>query len=228
MEDGSHTVPSPRGGRLGRGQNPNQPIIPDLDDSDPINGHLAKLIRDNTDDGTEAAELLIRIAENDRNSGDWTAAHRVTAARELIHRAYDLNYEAVTWEHVVAYKQATDFADEGETLEYARIEADRHALIREYREASASGDEEATQAAEDRFNNYNRHIKEGKAPDTAMKYANYGPNDPIPEELHTQNPTHPVRPVTPARPEPVEGHVGTIAATIHTPKLTVPINNRSP
>ena len=209
----------------------------DIDDADPINGHLAKLIRDKTTDGTEAAELLIRIAENDRYSGDWTAAHRVTAAKELIHRAYDLNYEAVTWEHVVAYKQATDFADEGETLEYARIEADRHALIREYREASASGDEEAAQAAEDRFNNYNRHIKEGKDPEDAMKYASYGPNDPIPDELHTQNPTHPVHPVSPVRPEPthnpvrpepVEGRVGAIAATIHTPKLTVPINNRSP
>ena len=158
----------------------------DIDDSDPINGHLAKLVRDNTDDGTEAAELLIRIAENDRYSGDWTAAHRVTAAKELIHRAYDLNYEAVTWEHVVAYKQATDFADEGETLEHTRIEADRHALIREYREASASGDEEAAQAAEDRFNNYNRHIKEGKDPEDAMRYANYGPQRP-----HPRRTTHP-------------------------------------
>ena len=196
----------------------------DIDDTDPINGHLAKLIRDKTTDGTEAAELLIRIAENDKGSGDWTPAHRVTAAKELIHRAYGLNYEAVTWEHVVAYKQATDFADEGETLEHARIRADRLALIREFKEASESGDEEATQKAEDRYNNYNRHIKEGKDPDQAMKYANYGPNDPIPADEQD----HPTHPVTPVRPEPVEEHVGTIAAQIHTPRLTVPLNNRSP
>ena len=199
----------------------------DIDDTDPINEHLARLIRDKTTDGTEAAELLIRIAENDRYSGDWTAAHRVTAAKELIHRAYDLNYEAVTWEHVVAYKQATDFADEGETLEYTRIEADRHALIREYREAYNSGDEEAAQAAEDRFNNYNRHIKEGKDPDQAMKHANYGPNDPIPDDER-----HPLNTKLPQF-NPYAGQYGasgsrTVAATVRVPKLTVPINNRSP
>ena len=97
----------------------------DIDVDQPINGHLARLIRDKTDNGTEAAELMIRIAENDRNEGDWTAAHRVAAARELLHRAYDLNYDAVSWEHVQAYKQATDFADDGETLERERIQAGR-------------------------------------------------------------------------------------------------------
>ena len=57
-----------------------------------------------------------------------------------------------------------------------------------------------------------------------MKYAAYGPNDPIPEDEQD----HPTYPVTPVRPEPVEGRVGTIAATIRSPRLTIPINNRSP
>ena len=189
----------------------------DIDVDEPMNGHLARLIRDKTENGTEAAELLIRIAENDRNEGDWTAAHRVSAARELLHRAYDLNYDAVSWEHVQAYKQATDFADEGETLERERIQAGRIALLREYNEAYDSGDEEAAQEAEDKYNAYNRYIREGKDPEDAMKFANYGPNDPIPDELYTQNPTNPVT---------FRKHA--IAAQISTPKLTVPINNRSP
>ena len=66
----------------------------DINIDEPINGHLANLVRDKTNNGTEAAELLIRIAENDRSEGDWTSAHRVAAARELLHRAYDLNYES--------------------------------------------------------------------------------------------------------------------------------------
>ena len=152
----------------------------DINVDEPINGHLANLVRDKTDNGTEAAELLIRIAENDRSEGDWTSAHRVAAARELLHRAYDLNYEAVSWEHVQAYKQATDFADEGETLERERIQAGRIALLREYNEAYDSGDEEAAQKAEDKFNAYNRYIRDGKDPEDAMKFANYGPNDPGP------------------------------------------------
>ena len=186
----------------------------DIDVDEPINGHLAKLVRDKTDGGTEAAELLIRIAENDRSEGDWTAAHRVAAARELLHRAYDLNYEAVTWEHVQAYKQATDFADDGETLEQTRVQAGRIALLREYNEAYDSGDEEATQQAEDKFNAYNRYIREGKTPEDAMAFATLGPNDPEPEELYTQN--------------PITFRKHAVAATTHTPRLTIPINNRSP
>ncbi len=207
----------------------------DIDDAAPINGHLAKLVRDKTNNGTEAAELLIRIAENDRSDGDWTAAHRVAAARELLHRAYDLNYEAVSWEHVQAYKQATDFADEGATLEHARIQAGRNALLREFNEAYESGDEEATQEAEDKYNAYNRYITEGKTPEDAMAFATCGPNDPDPEELHTQNPVHPVtpvhsEPVLSAVEGPVEGRdrKHTAAAQVPTPRLTVPINNRSP
>ena len=188
----------------------------DIDVDEPMNGHLARLIRDKTENGTEAAELLIRIAENDRNEGDWTSAHRVSAARELLHRAYDLNYDAVTWEHVQAYRQATDFADEGATLERERILAGRTALLREYNEAYDSGDEEAAQKIEDKFNAYNRYIREGKDPEDAMKFANYGPNDPDPEDEQDRL-THPIA---------FRKHA--IAAQISTPKLTIPLNNRSP
>ena len=197
----------------------------DIDVDEPVNGHLANLVRDKTNNGTEAAELLIRIAENDRSEGDWTAAHRVSAARELLHRAYDLNYEAVTWEHVQAYKQATDFADDGETLEQTRVQAGRIALLREYNEAYDSGDEEATQKAEDKFNAYNRYIREGKDPDEAMKFANYGPNDPDPEDERDMLNAKLTR-YNPVRTTGRSPH--TAAAQIPSPRLTVPINNRSP
>ncbi|MDE2688034.1 MAG: hypothetical protein OXI16_11140, partial [Chloroflexota bacterium] len=125
--------------------------------------------------------------------------------------------------------------DEGATLEHARIQAGRNALLREFNEAYESGDEEAAQEAEDKYNAYNRYITEGKSPEDAMAFATCGPNDPDPEELHAQNPAHPV---TPVHPEPVlsavEGPVEgrdrkhTAAAQIPTPRLTIPINNRSP
>ncbi len=226
MEDGNHTVPAPSGGRLGRGQYPNQPVICHIDDSDPINGHLAKLVRDKTADGTEAAELMIRIAENDRSEGDWTPAHRVSAAKELIHRAYDLNYDAVTWEHVEAYKRATDFADDGEKLARTRILNGRHALLREFKEAYESGDEEAAQRAEDKYNAYNRYIKEGKDPEEAMKYANYGPNDPDPEDEQDKldGKLFHYRPNT-GQDEASDNR--TVAATIRAPKLTIPLHKKS-
>ncbi len=199
----------------------------DIDDTDPLNGQLAKLVRDKTADGAEAAELLIRIAENDRSEGEWTPAHRVSAARELIHRAYDLNYEAVSWEQVEAYKRATDFADEGETLERTRIQNGRHALLREYKEAYESGDEEAAQRAEDKYKAYNRYISEGKDPEEAMRYAGYGPDDPAPDDEQDDIYAEIHRYRRLAGQDDASDN-RTVAATVRAPKLTVPINNRSP
>ena len=201
----------------------------DLDDSDPLNGQLAKLVRDKTADGTEGAEILIRIAENDRSDGEWTSAHRVSAARELLHRAYDLNYDAVTWEHVAAYKSATDFADEGESLERTRIQNGRHALLREYKEAYESGDEEAAQRAEDKYNAYNRYISEGKDPEEAMKYATYGPDDPDPDPDDGQDDMYAeIHRYRRLAGQDDASDNRTVAATVRTPKLTIPLKNRSP
>ena len=199
----------------------------DIDDTDPLNGQLAKLVRDKTADGTEGAEILIRIAESDRTDGEWTSAHRVSAARELMHRAYDLNYEAVTWEDVTAYKSATDFADEGESLERTRIQNGRHALLREYKEAYESGDEEAAQRAEDKYNAYNRYISEGKDPEEAMKYACYGPDDPDPDDEQDDMYAEIHRYRRLAGQDDASDN-RTVAATVRTPRLTIPINNRSP
>ena len=204
--------------------------IADIDHSDPINGNLARLVRDNTEDGTEAAELMIRIAENDEEEAYLTPANRVSAAKELLHRAYDLNYEAVTWEHVQAYKRATDVADEGELLARTRIQSDRIALIREYNEAYKAGDEEAMRAAEDKFYAYNRYIRDGIDPDEAMKYADYGPEGPDPADEQDERDG-----ITPEYTHIVESihdlpdfDADAVAATVSIPKLTIPLNNRSP
>ena len=199
----------------------------DIDETDPLNGHLAKLVRDKTADGTEAAEMLIRIAENDRKMGEWTSAHRVSAARELMHRAYDLNYDAVTWEQVEAYKRATDFADEGESLERTRIQNGRDALLREFNEAYESGDEEATRRAEEKYKAYNRCISEGKDPEEAMRYACADPSDPDPynEQDKMYAEIHRYRRLA-AQDDASDNR--TVAATIRAPKLTIPLNNRSP
>ena len=204
--------------------------VADIDDREPLNTPLAKLVRDKTDNGAEAAELMIRIAENDVHEGAWTPAHRVSAAKELLHRAYDLNYEAVTWEHVQAYKRATDVADDGESLLHTRIQSDRIALIREYDKAYKAGDEDAMQRAEEKFYAYDRYIRDGKDPDEAMKYANYGPDGPDPADEQDERDG-----ITPEYTHIVESiydlpdfDAEAIAATVRIPKLTIPINNRSP
>ena len=221
------------------GENPFHPV-------NPVNSPLARLARDKTDDGIEVAELLIRITESDTREGDWLPAHRLSAAKELLHRAYDLNYDAVTWDHIDAYHRATDigFDAEGAELERARIQAGRSEIIQEFSEAYDAGDEEAMRAAEDKYNAYNARVNEGEDPDEALRHAGLGPDDPDPDiagpgmEINYQalseeeqakfyrevvqiqaGSEHDSKPVSDSR---------SIANAIHIPKITIPLNNRSP
>ena len=215
----------------------------DIDESDPVNSDLARLIRHKTDYGIEAAEFMIRVAESDESADDWTPEHRLGAARELLHRAYDLNYDAVTWQHVEAYHRATEIPDEGERLEHTRIQAGRIAIIREFNEAYKAGDEEAMRNIEDKLRAYDLYIDEGKTPDEALKYAEYGPNDPDPDADDSDGETRyqPLSPEERAKfnreltqlfaemdAESDDKHDNSAAAQVHTPKLTIQLNNRSP
>ena len=83
-----------------------------LDEDDPINSDFAKLVRDRTNNGIDAAETMIRIVENTHDEDEWLPAHRLAASKELLHRAYDLNYDAVTWREIEAYRRATENEDE--------------------------------------------------------------------------------------------------------------------
>ena len=79
-----------------------------LDKDDPVNERFARLVRDRTNNGIDAAETMVRIVEDGTAEEGWLPAHRLAALRELIHRGYDLNYDAVTWEHLEAYRRASE------------------------------------------------------------------------------------------------------------------------
>ena len=194
----------------------------DVRGSDPLNADLAKLVRERTTNGIDAAELLVRVVENEDE--DWQPAHRLSAAKELLHRAYDLNYKAVSWEHLDAYNRATETHDEVADLEQARIEAGGAKIIREFDEAYAAGDKEAMRVAEEKYEAYHHRIRNGEDPDEAAKYAEHGPDDPDPDVDYYHQPLSEEAQAKFYR-EVVQGSA---ALSIPTPKLTIPVNNRSP
>lgn len=223
-----------------RGATVSEPITR-LDETDPLNSRIANLVRDLTNDGKEAADLLVRIANNSRNDGNWQPDHRLTAIRELMRRAYDLNYEAVTWDHVDAYLRARDAAIDHEAVHMAR--ARRHAgsfvLLGEFDEACEADDKEAMKVAEAKSRAYGRYInEEDEEPEQALRRALRGPadSDPDPEFDHYY------APLTPEQKAEFERGIADYYATLHdgieesnavaaqitVPKLTIPINNRSP
>ena len=194
----------------------------DIDERDPLNTLIAKLVRDKTNDGIDAAELLIRIAENDDAEGDWLPAHRLSAAKELLHRAYDLNYDAITWEHIDAYNNNAYPLDLNEEAERTRHKERISALIKEYDEARAADDEDAMAAAEKEYANYIKYGDES-APAELSEHLEYGPNDPDPTVDYYYPPL--------SKEEQAkfdEDMRRNSAANIHTPKLTIPLKIRSP
>ena len=238
----SNNPPLPLGEGWGEGKDENIPSILSIDvSSHSLNSDLARLTRDKTDDGIEVAELLIRITESSTPKGDWLPAHRLSAAKELLHRAYDLNYDAVTWEHIDAYNRAmdADADDGGAELERARIRTHRAEIIREFNEAYDAADEEAMAAVQAKYDAYNLRLDEGADPDEALRYAELGPDDPDPdtdyhyEPLSEEEQAKFYREVVQLQADDEsesESDSGdrSIAAQVHTPKLTIPLHNRSP
>ena len=188
----------------------------ELDPADPANADIARLIRDRTNNGIDAAELLIRVVEND--DGEWLSGHRLAADRELLHRAYDLNFDAVTWQDIEAFLRASEEYNEPSNIERTRRQTDLAAIIEEYEQAEQSGDEDAMRAAEEKFEAYCRAA--GDPDDEPEEYAEYGPSDPDPTPDSPRPRREPRRnPKNRRRPA---------AASIHPPKLTIPLHNRSP
>jgi hypothetical protein len=214
--------------------------VEELEDHEQLNSDLAKLVRDRTNGGIDAAEILIRIAEDNHYEEGSKPSHRLSAAKELLRRAYDLNYDAVTWDHIDAYNRAKDTeisaADQDTELERTRIQNHRAKLIRKFKEASDADDEQAMQTAEDKYNAYNRRIRDGAHPDEALQYTEYGPNDSDPD-------ANPYPPLTPQEQLEFDRYwkqysaklnrasrenPRLAAAAIHTPIPTITLNNRSP
>ena len=219
-----------------------------LDEDDPINSDFAKLVRDRTNNGIDAAETMIRIVENTHDEDEWLPAHRLAASKELLHRAYDLNYDAVTWKEIEAYRRATENEDERKRVE---LESVRHKsrlseLIREYDEACAADDEDAMKAAEKKYVDYVKYGDEGN-PDDPIDYDGIGPEDPDPtadffrpglsreaqakfdrqvarHHAEKKNTAVPQR----RRPQRAPPVPTTAAAHIRAPKLTIPLHNCSP
>lgn len=206
-----------------------------FDQDDPVNSRFARLVRDRTNNGVDAAETMIRIVENSEYEDGWLPAHRLTAAKELVHRAYDLNYDAVTWEHLDAYRRAIEDKDAAEhvDLRRARRQARLSELIAEFDEARAADDEDAMNAAEKKFADYVRYGEAGN-PDDPIDYAGYGPADPDPTvdfyrpglnkqeqaKFDRQVARHLAQKRDKATPN-------TAAASIRTPKLTIPLSQKS-
>ena len=193
--------------------------VPDaeLDAADPVNSAIAKLVREHTDNGIEAAEVLIQVIESDPRDSEWQSSHRLTAARELFHRAYDLNYDAVTWKDYEDYLRASEEYNEAYEIGRARRKAEISAILAEYHEAYAARDEEAMAAIEEKYYAYHQAQK---GEEEEVEYAEYGPSDPDP------TPQQPISSPEPKRTRKNKRRPA--AANIRPPKLTIPLHNRSP
>ncbi len=195
---------------------------------DPLNTDLAKLVRDKTNDGIDTAELLIDIAENTVSEDEWQPGLRLSAAKELLHRAYDLNYDAVTWEHIQAYNYAEHPVRLDEEAKRVTHRERVAALLKEYDEAWKANDEDAMTAAEKKYANYIKHGDESD-PDEPEQSAEYH-SPPIYEEQAKTNEKIVEYPAEREhnfnRRQEKDGHIA--AAITYIPKLTIPLNNRSP
>ena len=87
---------------LGRfGDKPDRRISNTQEDRELIHSGLARYIRERTDGGLEPAYFLLEVASG--RDEVFTMHQRVTAARELIRRGWDTNYDRIKPEDIAAY-----------------------------------------------------------------------------------------------------------------------------
>ena len=122
---------------LGRfGDKPDRRISSTQEDQELINSGLARYIRERTDGGLEPAYFLLEVASG-RDEG-FTMHQRVTAARELIRRGCDTNYDRVTPEDIAAYYERQE----------AREPTGYDNRLQEWREKERAAQEEQQKARE--------------------------------------------------------------------------------
>ena len=169
-----------------------------INDYDALHTDLAKRMRDYTDNGTAAVRFLLDVmTERDPEDG-FSAHHRISAARELLRRAWDINFDAVTWKDVEDYcrEQTSPRLSVGQKKMLAGMQA----FLDEYDqyddvdyEAIAKEDEEREYRRETGAAPRAKKIQLPQAanPDSAppapsqpkdeyIEYAGYGPSDPDP------------------------------------------------
>ena len=122
---------------LGRfGDKPDRRISSTQEDQELINSGLARYIRERTDGGLEPAYFLLEVASG-RDEG-FTMHQRVTAARELIRRGWDTNYDRITPEDIAAYYERQE----------AREPTGYDNRLQEWREKERAAQEEQQKARE--------------------------------------------------------------------------------
>ena len=138
-------------------------------------------------------------------------------------------------EEIEAYRRATEDEDEYKRVEFesARHKARLSELIGEFDEARAADDEDAMKAAEKKYADYLNYGDEGN-PDDPIEYEGIGPEDPDPTvdfyrpglsreeqaKFDRQVARHLAQRKNANSPN-------TAAATIHAPRLTIPLHNNS-
>ena len=122
---------------LGRfGDKPDRRISNTQEDRELINSGLARYIRERTDGGLEPAYFLLEVASG-RDEG-FTMHQRVTAARELIRRGWDTNYDRITPDDIAAYYERQE----------AREPTGYDNRLQEWREKERAAQEEQQKARE--------------------------------------------------------------------------------
>ena len=122
---------------LGRfGDKPARRISNTQEDRELIHSGLARYIRERTDHGLEPAYFLLEVASG-RDEG-FTMHQRVTAARELIRRGWDTNYDRITPDDIAAYYERQE----------AREPTGYDNRLQEWREKECAAQEEQQKARE--------------------------------------------------------------------------------
>ena len=76
------------------------------DDYDTIHEDISQRIRQHTEYGSDITRFLLDVMAGQLHEDGFTMSHRVGAAKELLRRAYDINFDGVTWEQVEGYWRA--------------------------------------------------------------------------------------------------------------------------
>ena len=76
------------------------------DDYGTIHGDISQRIRQHAEYGSDITRFLLDVMAGQLHDDGFTMSHRVGAAKELLRRAYDINFDGVTWEQVEGYWRA--------------------------------------------------------------------------------------------------------------------------
>ena len=164
----------------------------ETNDSDLLHTDLAKRMRRYSENGAQIVRFLIDVMNEQDPEDGFSSHHRVSAAQELLRRGWDINYDAVTPEDLRSYWNEytaprlsigqkktiageSTYADEYDIYNDDEEQANRVAIVAQYRKAIASGGDEAAQALENKFYNRDKDIefedRSPSAPTSTVEYA---------------------------------------------------------